>query len=136
VALPLAWTLAWELTTAERIISCEVKMDHFSGGTMDKKIAGLLGAAAALTTMTGAQAAPAQPTELAPATSYRDLLDPVPNALPMLKADDARLAQKSTADEVAQISVQLGHHHHHHHHVVVVPRRHHHHHHHTVIISH
>jgi hypothetical protein len=111
---------------------------------MDKKIAGLLGAAAALTAMTGAHAAPAASTELAPATSYRDLLDPIPDALPALKADDARLAQKSTANEVAQISVQVGHHHHHHHHHHVVPRivprvvvrhhHHHHHHHHDVIV--
>jgi hypothetical protein len=107
---------------------------------MDKKVAGLLGAAAALTAMTAvAHATPAQNTELAPATSYRDLLDPIPNAVPMLKADDARLAERS-AEQVAQISVQLGphhhHHHHHHHHGVVVrlgphhPRHHHHHHHH------
>lgn len=114
---------------------------------MDKKLAGLLGAAAALATMSSAQAAaPVQQSEIAPATSYRDLLDPVPNALSALKADDARLAEsqgtqdQSTRDgvRVAQISVQVGHHHHHHHHhrgvVVRVgpnhPRYHHHHHHH------
>ena len=57
---------------------------------MDKKLAGLLGAAAALTTMTAAQAAPARGSELPRATSYRDLLDPIPNALPLLKADDQR----------------------------------------------
>ena len=98
---------------------------------MDKKVAGLLGAAAALTAMTvAAQAAtPAQNSELAPATSYRDLLDPVPNPVPALRADDARQSQRS-AEEVAQISVQLGHHHHHHHHHhgVVVRLGHHHHH--------
>jgi hypothetical protein len=96
---------------------------------MDKKIAGLLGAAAALTTVTtAAQAAPAQNTELSPATSYRDLLDPIPNALPVLKADDERLAHSraNEATRLAQVSVQVGHHHHHHHHA----RRHHHHHHH------
>ena len=95
---------------------------------MDKRLAGLLGAAAALTTMTAAQAAPTQTTEPAQATSYRDLLDPIPNALPQLKADDARLAQKPAQEgtQLAQVSIQLGHHHHHHHHA----RRHHHHHHH------
>ena len=93
---------------------------------MDKKIAGLLGAAAALTTMTGAQAAPAQATQPAQVTSYRDLLDPVQNAVPLLEVDNARLA-KTRGTEVAQISVQIGHHHHHHH-----VRRHHHHHHHHV----
>ena len=84
---------------------------------MDKKLAGLLGAAAALATMSSAQAAaPVQQSEIAPATSYRDLLDPVPNALSALKADDARLAEsqgtqdQSTRDgvRVAQISVQVG----------------------------
>jgi hypothetical protein len=95
---------------------------------MDKKIAGLLGAAAALTTMTSAQAAPAQSTELAPAASYRDLLDPVPNAVPMLQADNARLSEKTT--EVAQITIGVGHHHHHHHGVRIRLGHHHHHHHH------
>jgi hypothetical protein len=98
---------------------------------MDKKIAGLLGAAAALTTMTGAaQAAPAQSTEASAVRSYRDLLDPIPNAGPLLKADDARLAQQrpNEATRLAQVSIQLGHHHHHHHGRV---NRHHHHHHHS-----
>jgi hypothetical protein len=104
---------------------------------MDKKIAGLLGAAAALTTITAANAAaPVQSNELAAATSYRDLLDPVANPVEALKADDARLAQTpaaGTENEVAQIVVY--HHHHHHHHVVPRPirrifRHHHHHHHH------
>ena len=95
---------------------------------MDKKIAGLLGAAAALTTMAGAQAATVQPTGPAPVTSYRDLLDPVPNAVPMLQADNARLAEPKT--EVAQVTIAVGHHHHHHH-IRIIPRhRHHHHHHH------
>lgn len=104
---------------------------------MDKRIAGLLGAAAALTTVTAAQAAPAQATELAPAATYRDLLDPIPNALTVLKADDARLAETQAGDGV-QLA-QYHHHHHHHHHVVphiirqFIPHpryRHHHHHHH------
>jgi hypothetical protein len=99
---------------------------------MDKKLAGLLGAAAALTTMSAAQAAPAVGPELQQATSYRDLLDPIPNALPLLKADDQRLAQNA-GTRTAQVVV--GHHHHHHGarvYVRVGPRahRHHHHHHH------
>jgi hypothetical protein len=95
---------------------------------MDKRIAGLLGAAAALTTMTSAQAAPA-PAGSGPVTSYRDLLDPVPNAVPLLQADNARLGetQANEKTEVAQITIGIGHHHHHHH---VRVRRHHHHHHH------
>jgi hypothetical protein len=96
---------------------------------MDKRLAGLLGAAAALTTMASAQAAPVSSTELAPATSYRDLLDPVPNAVPMLKADNARLTE-TPATEVAQVVIGVGHHHHHHHHARRHPHHHHHHHHH------
>ena len=107
---------------------------------MDKKIAGLLGAAAALATVGGANAATeVQGTPQNPATTYRELLNPVPKALEALKADDARLANKP-ADKVklAQIGIVVGHHHHHHHHhhhvvprvVVVPPHRHHHHHHH------
>ena len=80
---------------------------------MDKKLAGLLGAAAALTTMTAAQAVPAREPELPAANSYRDLLDPIPNALPLLKADDQRMAQ-SGAIRTAQVVV--GHHHHNHDH--------------------
>ena len=86
---------------------------------MDKKIAALLGAAAALTAVGSAQAAAPAQTELAPAASYRDLLQPVPNAVAALKSDDARAAEKVGGE------TRLAAHHHHHHH-----RRHHHHHHH------
>jgi hypothetical protein len=103
---------------------------------MDKKIAGLLGAVAAVSTMGGAQAASVDPAAALRATSYADLLNPVPNAVELQIADDnARLA-KSSGDEVqmAQIQVQIGHHHHHHRYhrrvIVVPPRRHRHHHHH------
>ena len=99
---------------------------------MDKKIAGLLGAAAALTTMSVAQSAFAESTQNTPPISYRDLLEPVPDALNALKMDDARIAASKTqgGEQVAQY-----HHHHHHHRYyrVVPPRylhRHHHHHHH------
>ena len=44
---------------------------------MDKKIAGLLGAAAALTAVTAAHAA-APAAHSATPTSYRNLLDPIP----------------------------------------------------------
>ena len=85
---------------------------------MDKKIAGLLGAAAAITTVTGAHAAPAQ---LAPA-SYRELLEPIPNAAALLKADDQAREQMTPAARIEK--VQYYHHHHHH------GYYHHHHHHH------
>jgi hypothetical protein len=80
---------------------------------MDKKIAGLLGAAAALTTASGAYASIPRTAEPLSATTYRDLLEPVPNAVALLKADDAARAQ------LQPMRVQLAqyyHHHHHHHH--------------------
>ncbi len=106
---------------------------------MDKKIAGLLGAAAALTTVTAANAAaPAQTEGNAPAATYRDLLNPVPNAVTALKGDDVRLAQTpavSVKDDGLQVAQYYHHHHHHHHHIIIRPfrrlfRHHHHHHHH------
>jgi hypothetical protein len=89
---------------------------------MDRKIAGLLGAAAALTTATAAYAATATPAELPLAANYQDLLTPVPNPVVALRADDARLA-KAPAGEM---KIAQAHHHHHR----PPPRRHHHHHHH------
>ena len=102
---------------------------------MDKKIAGLLGAAAALVTVGGAYAAAPNGNAVDPGQTYRDLLNPVPNPVEALKTDDS---QRETAKtEVAQISIGVGHHHHHHHHhararvrIVPTPHRHHHHHHH------
>jgi hypothetical protein len=91
---------------------------------MDKRLAGLLGAAAALTTVTAAHATAPIQSEFAPATSYRDLLAPIPNAVAALKADDARLAQTSASD----LKVAEDHHHHHHHRPPPPPKHHHHHH--------
>jgi hypothetical protein len=96
---------------------------------MDKKIAGLLGAAAALTAAGGAQAAVPAQTELAPAASYRDLLQPVPNAVAALKTDDERAAEKAVGE-----TRLAWHHHHHHHHWRRHHHHHHHHHHHLLII--
>jgi hypothetical protein len=95
---------------------------------MDKKIAGLLGAVAAVTTMTGAQAATQTPA--LQAASYADLLMPVPNATEALIAHDQLLAQSPVAKRSEGVQVAADHHHHHH--VVVIKRhrRHHHHHHH------
>ena len=81
---------------------------------MHKRIAGLLGGVAALATFNGAQAAPF----VAPiqgslnVQSYADLLDPIPNAIPLLIADDAARSQQRSAG--VQL-VQYHHHHHHHH---------------------
>jgi hypothetical protein len=84
------------------------------GKQMDKKIAGLLGAAAALTTMSAAQSAVAEPIQNEAPASYRDLLEPVPDALNALKADDARIAAAKT--QGGERVPQYYYHHHHHHH--------------------
>lgn len=81
---------------------------------MDKKMAGLLGAAAALTAITGAQAAPALQTGPAAPVNYKDLLQPIPNALALLKADDRARVQGAPSAKLER--VQYHHHHHHHHH--------------------
>jgi hypothetical protein len=115
---------------------------------MDKKIAGLLGAVAALGSMNAAQAAPSpDPTEVLRANSYAELLEPIPNASALLRAVDEARSEPS-ADANVRVAQYYHHHHHHHHHhafypryydpygpVVVVPRyrryyHHHHHHHH------
>ena len=119
---------------------------------MDKKIAGLLGAVAAVGALgtTQASAAPA-PTDVLKANSYADLLEPIPDAAKVLQALDE---QRPQADEPKVQLAQWYHHHHHHHHhgywrgpgygygyghgygygygprVYVVPRRYYHHHHH------
>jgi hypothetical protein len=118
---------------------------------MDKKLAGLLGAVAALGAMHTAQAA-ASPTDVLQVNSFAELLEPIPNAAAQLKAlDEHQASQPAEAKvELAQYYVPYYHHHHHHHHhhhafyprsygyepeVVIVPRyrryyHHHHHHHH------
>jgi hypothetical protein len=111
---------------------------------MDKKIAGLLGAVATLGTFSASEAAPSpSPTDVLQANSYADLLEPIPNAVALLRIVDE--TTPAPASENVQLAQFYHHHHHHHHHsfyrhhhhsyyppVVVVPRRyrHHHHHHH------
>ena len=112
---------------------------------MDKKIAGLLGAAAAVATVGGAQASatPAQTSNDAlTARSYPDLLTPIANAAEALIADNARLeAKASEGVQLAQYypNRYYHHHHHHHHHGYYHYRyryhHHHHHHHHGAYIG-
>jgi hypothetical protein len=106
---------------------------------MDKKLAGLLGAVAGLATIGSAQAATgptADSSEAMQASSYADLLAPVPNAKEALKADDEARAQQAAKVELAQYYYYYGppfysyHHHHHHHHWRRYYHHHHHHHHH------
>jgi hypothetical protein len=102
---------------------------------MDKKIAGLLGAVAAVSTLGSAQAAPTpNPMETLRANSFAELLEPISNAAELLQAVDEQPAP--SAEGKIQLA-QFYHHHHHHAYrrfaprIIVVPRhRHHHHHHH------
>jgi hypothetical protein len=112
---------------------------------MDKKISGLLGAVAALGTFGSAEAAPAPaPADALQASSYAELLEPIPNAGALLQAIDEQAPAKAS-ENIQLAQYYYDHHHHHHHHhsfyprgyyqeapVVVVPRyrRYHHHHHH------
>lgn len=111
---------------------------------MEKKIAGLLGAVASLGAFGAAEAA-AAPTDVLHASSFAELLQPIPNAAATLQAIDESAPVPSAQDRV-QLAQFYHHHHHHHHHsqyrryyeprIVVVPPRyrrdryHHHHHHH------
>ena len=104
---------------------------------MDKKIAALLGAVAGVATMGSAQAATgpaANGSEALQASSYADLLAPVPNAVEALKADDAARAQETAAEvQLAQYypyPYPYYRYRHHHHHAYSRRYRYHHHHHH------
>ncbi len=110
---------------------------------MDKTVAGLLGAVAALGAASTAQAAvPLSVEPVSEAQSYADLLKPIPNAAALLAAADEAERQadldRAGADSAPLFQVQYyRHHHHHHHHHRFIPRiirrqifRHHHHHHH------
>jgi hypothetical protein len=99
------------------------------GQPLDKTLVGLLGAASALALAGGVQTPtaatpldPAGPT-LQPARSFAELLDPIPNAGSVLRAEDQRLAGERSADENPIVTAQYYYHHHHHHYY------HHHHHH-------
>jgi hypothetical protein len=86
---------------------------------MDKTVAGVLGAITAVVAQAHAAPAPSPPLEAAmQASSYADLLRPIPNALALLAA--------APEPAVTVQPVQYHHHHHHHHR----RRRYHHHHHH------
>jgi hypothetical protein len=91
---------------------------------LDKTIAGLLGAVAALGTLSSSQAMPvATPAHVLRANSYAELLEPIDKASELLGALDAE--RRASADE-GRVELARYHHHHHHHY----RRRTHHHHHH------
>lgn len=95
---------------------------------MDKTVIGLVAAIGAIAPLTSAQAS-TQAADLGAAmevSSFADLLQPIPNALAILKAsDEQETANPAEGVQVAQLVVHTYHHHHHHH--VYVYRHHHHH---------
>jgi hypothetical protein len=86
---------------------------------VDKTIMGLLGGASALALL-GGQASAAAPVDetpgLAPARSFAELLDPIPNATRVLQAEVERARADASGDENPMVVAQIQHHHHHHHH--------------------
>jgi len=112
---------------------------------MNRMMAGLLGTVAGLATMGVAQAAiPPAPSasEALQVSSYADLLAPVPNAVDLVKLDDAARARRPAAEGELQLAQYYGpppayhhHHHHHHHHHAYYRHHHHHHHHHNTFVG-
>lgn len=119
---------------------------------MDKMTAGLLGAVAGLATIGTAQAAlpgAANPTDSLHAASYADLLEPVQNAVALVRADDAARTQGPVGEGSGDVQLAQGyyyapppppgyyhhHHHHHHHHSAYYRHHHHHHHHHSAFVG-
>lgn len=82
---------------------------------MSRKVSGIVGTVAAVM-MCDASAAVTQaqpnPAEALRAQSYADLLEPIPNALAVLKAHDQ---QQQDAQPKVELVDYYGHHHHHHH---------------------
>src|SRR6185437_6463259 len=83
---------------------------------MDKKIAGLLGAVAALGTLGAAQASPApapDPSDALKANSYAELLEQIQHAEHVLQAHDEQAHEKLDQPKV-QVAQWSQHPHHHH----------------------
>jgi hypothetical protein len=93
------------------------------------KVVGLVGAITGLATLDTAQAATvASPNTvgLTGARSFAELLEPIPNALAVLRTMDAAEAARTVPESATDPTVTLVQYHHHHHR----ERAHHHHHHH------
>jgi hypothetical protein len=91
---------------------------------VDKAIMGLLGGASALALLGGSQASAAPSVDelnfLQPARSFAELLEPIPDAEKVLRAENER--SNAVSEEKPMVVAEYYHHHYHHHH-------HHHHHH-------
>ena len=97
---------------------------------MDRTLISLLSGASALALLGGSQACAAPAVDeanvLQPARSFAELLDPIPNAEKVLRAENERAADAAVAEEKPMVVAEYYHHHHHYHHHYY----HHHHHHH------
>ena len=83
---------------------------------MDRKIATIVGAAAALVAVpAAAHAAIHEAPAVSAAASYAELLEPIANPVEQLKIANARDAHSGFQDVQFSVGVDLGHHHHHHH---------------------
>ena len=85
---------------------------------MDKTLISLLSGASALALLGGSQASAAPPVDevnvLQPARSFAEMLDPIPNAENVLRAENERAAA-TVAEEKQMVVAEYYHHHHHHH---------------------
>jgi hypothetical protein len=101
---------------------------------LDKTIMSLLGGASALALLGGCQASAAPSlggsSMLQPAGSFAELLDPIPNAESILRAENERANDEDSAQEKPMVMAQYHHHHHYHHHHYHHHHYHHHHYHH------
>jgi hypothetical protein len=103
---------------------------------MNKRISALLGAVSGLALTAGQASAAPTPdiSTIENPRSYSELLDPIPNALTILKASDAATESgaKAPSSPSSDPNVKLAydHHHHHYHHHHHHHHYHHHHHHH------
>ena len=105
---------------------------------MDKSLAGLIAAASVLASPAVTPADAATGATAMQATSYSDLLKPIPNALALLRESDSAASLDGTAESRAAVQdVQYWYynrrryHHHHHHHRYWYHHHHHYHHHHN-----
>src|SRR5579864_9029404 len=100
--------------------------------SLDKTLISLLSGASALALLGSAQASAApsvgESDMLQPARSFAELLEPIPNAEKVLRAEDERSSNVAAGEEAPMEMAQYHHHHHHHHHY---HHHHYHHHHHT-----
>ena len=92
---------------------------------------GLLGGVSALALLGGSQASAAPTVDevnvLPPARSFAELLEAIPNAEKVLRAEDERSSNAAVSEEKPIVVAEYYHHHHHHHYHHHYYHHHHHH---------